>query len=138
MNDEERADDFPVIGVDLARPGADRTVECIIEQARLEAGHPPTGLKWLRYEGKRIWASGAPMDERDNLLVDTVERQAEEIRQLRKDLDEASPIQVCARCKGTFRSHVMFIEEGDEWECLECYERCNAQERTALSKGKSE
>lgn len=45
------------------------------------------------------------------------------------DLDEASPMRTCARCGKQDRSHRMAIEEGDEWECFPCWERCNAQER---------
>lgn len=44
--------------------------------------------------------------------------------------DDFEPYEVtCARC-GKVGSCLEFVaEEGDEWECPTCWERCNAQER---------
>jgi hypothetical protein len=53
----------------------------------------------------------------------------EEIKALLSELDEASPMRTCARCGKQDRAHRMAIEEGDEWECPTCWERCEAQER---------
>ena len=36
----------------------------------------------------------------------------------------------CARCGAVGTTATYFLEEGDEWECPPCYERCEAQERT--------
>ena len=44
------------------------------------------------------------------------------------ELDEASPLTECARCRQWCRLHNMTPEEGDEWECPSCWERCNALE----------
>jgi DNA-directed RNA polymerase subunit RPC12/RpoP len=54
------------------------------------------------------------------------------IRELVNDLDEASPMQKCARCGKEDRQHRLIWEEGDEMECHQCWERCNAQERAAI------
>jgi hypothetical protein len=35
----------------------------------------------------------------------------------------------CARCGLRLMASEALVEEGDEWECLPCWERCNAQER---------
>jgi DNA-directed RNA polymerase subunit RPC12/RpoP len=37
----------------------------------------------------------------------------------------------CARCGLAGTSEAFIIEEGDEWECPACWERCEAQERAA-------
>jgi hypothetical protein len=42
------------------------------------------------------------------------------------ELNGVSPIETCARCGEQDRRHRMMIEEGDEWECVKCWERCNA------------
>jgi hypothetical protein len=34
----------------------------------------------------------------------------------------------CARCGRVGPCHLFIIEEGDEWECPECWERCNREE----------
>lgn len=52
-----------------------------------------------------------------------------EVESAVRELDEASPMRVCARCGKQDRTHRMMIEEGDEWECPPCWERCEAQER---------
>lgn len=36
----------------------------------------------------------------------------------------------CARCGLAGTSDTFYIEEGDEWECPACWERCEAAERT--------
>lgn len=42
----------------------------------------------------------------------------------------APPLQVqCARCGIDGTSETFLVEEGDEWECPACWERCEAQER---------
>lgn len=42
------------------------------------------------------------------------------------------PLQVtCARCGKAGTSNEFEIEEGDEWECPECWERCEAAERAS-------
>lgn len=51
-----------------------------------------------------------------------------------KELDEASPMRACDRCGKEDRQHRMMIEEGDEWECVPCWERCNAKELAELEK----
>lgn len=61
-----------------------------------------------------------------------VEMQAE-VERLRAELNEASPLTECARCKGQFRLHRMVPEEGNEWECWPCNERENERERAALA-----
>ena len=35
----------------------------------------------------------------------------------------------CARCGKVGPCTEFMVEEGDEWECPECWERCEAQER---------
>lgn len=35
----------------------------------------------------------------------------------------------CARCGKVGPCHVFIVEEGNEWECPECWERCERQER---------
>jgi hypothetical protein len=35
----------------------------------------------------------------------------------------------CARCGKLGTSEKFYVEEGDEWECLPCWERCEAIER---------
>ena len=35
----------------------------------------------------------------------------------------------CARCGKKGTSFSFIVEEGDEWECPECWERCEAKER---------
>ena len=35
----------------------------------------------------------------------------------------------CARCGKVVSSEDAVAEEGDEWECIPCWERCEAQER---------
>lgn len=35
----------------------------------------------------------------------------------------------CARCGAHGTSMTFMVEEGDEWECPPCWERCEAQER---------
>ena len=47
-------------------------------------------------------------------------------------LDEASPRQECDGCGREFRWHQMFVEEGDRWECAECWDRCEKAERAAM------
>lgn len=59
------------------------------------------------------------------------DRLASRLGAVEAELDEASPMRTCARCGTQDRSHRMAIEEGDEWECFPCWERCNAQEREA-------
>lgn len=39
----------------------------------------------------------------------------------------------CARCGKEGTSATFEVEEGDEWECPECWERCEAQERARSS-----
>ena len=51
-----------------------------------------------------------------------------ELAYMLSELDEASPLTECARCRQWFRLHNMTPEEGDEWECRACWERCNALE----------
>jgi hypothetical protein len=53
--------------------------------------------------------------------------------------DDYAPYEVhCARCGKAGLCTDYHVEEGDEWECPECFERCEAQERaqfkSALSK----
>lgn len=44
------------------------------------------------------------------------------------DHTELPPLQVvCARCGKAGTSETFIIEEGDEWECPECWDRCEAQ-----------
>ena len=46
------------------------------------------------------------------------------------DLPPCDPYEVeCARCGKVGTSAEFMVEEGDEWECPECWERCEAQER---------
>lgn len=40
----------------------------------------------------------------------------------------------CARCGKLGTSETFYVEEGDEWECPPCWERCEAQERAAAMK----
>lgn len=40
----------------------------------------------------------------------------------------------CARCGKEGPSCAMVIEEGDEWECPECWKRCQASERSSRVK----
>lgn len=48
-----------------------------------------------------------------------------------KELDEASPLRRCDRCGKEDRLHRMVFEEGDEVECMPCWERCNAEDRAS-------
>jgi DNA-directed RNA polymerase subunit RPC12/RpoP len=42
----------------------------------------------------------------------------------------------CARCgKEGNAGFGLVAEEGDEWECFDCWERCNAKERAAQNVG---
>ena len=43
----------------------------------------------------------------------------------------------CARCGKVLSCLDAYIEEGDEWECPECWERCEAAERAAITAPKS-
>ena len=36
---------------------------------------------------------------------------------------------VCARCGDVGTTATYMLEEGDEWECPTCWERCEATER---------
>ena len=36
---------------------------------------------------------------------------------------------ICARCGKAGTSEEFYLEEGDEWECPACWQRCEAQER---------
>ena len=36
----------------------------------------------------------------------------------------------CARCGKVLPCTEAVVEEADEWECVPCNDRCNAQERT--------
>jgi len=46
--------------------------------------------------------------------------------------DQFDPyVVVCARCGAVGNSEEFVIEEGDEWECPPCWERCNAAELAA-------
>lgn len=51
-------------------------------------------------------------------------------------LTPAKPYEVtCARCGKVGMSNVFEIEEGNEWECPPCWDRCEAQEKASTSKG---
>lgn len=39
--------------------------------------------------------------------------------------------ETCARCGGLFSINDMVAEEGDEWECFGCNERCNDKDLIA-------
>ena len=41
----------------------------------------------------------------------------------------------CARCGAPGTSATFVIEEGDEWECPACWERCEAKERGMVQPG---
>jgi len=41
----------------------------------------------------------------------------------------------CARCGKVGDSEIFMLEEGDEWECPPCWERCEAQERASAALG---
>lgn len=43
----------------------------------------------------------------------------------------------CARCGKVLSCRDAYVEEGDEWECPECWERCEAAERAAITASKS-
>ena len=44
------------------------------------------------------------------------------------------PLQVeCARCGKPGTSETFLIEEGDKWECPECWERCEAEQAYELA-----
>lgn len=48
--------------------------------------------------------------------------------------DPFTPYDVtCARCGKVLPCDEAYVEEGNEWECPECWERCEAAERAALS-----
>jgi DNA-directed RNA polymerase subunit RPC12/RpoP len=48
------------------------------------------------------------------------------------DFDRAEPYEVaCARCGKVLSSDEAYVEEADEWECPECWERCEAAERNS-------
>ena len=38
---------------------------------------------------------------------------------------------ICARCGIKFMASQAMVEEGDEWECGPCWDRCNAEEKAA-------
>ena len=44
----------------------------------------------------------------------------------------------CDRCGQMFREDQLIPEEGDEWECEQCWRRCNTQERDAIQNGSRE
>lgn len=47
-------------------------------------------------------------------------------------MEHSEPYHVyCARCGKRGKSDEWILEEGDEWECPSCNERCNAAERAA-------
>ena len=70
------------------------------------------------------------------LVVAQLERERDALKArlaaCERELDEASPWRQCARCGGKVRMHNLVAEEGDEWECFPCWERCNAQEQATL------
>lgn len=44
----------------------------------------------------------------------------------------------CARCGKVLSCVDAIAEEGDEWECAACWERCNAEERLQFTDERSE
>lgn len=53
------------------------------------------------------------------------------------ELGDWEPYEVtCARCGKVGMCTDFVLEEGDEWECPPCWERCEAAERASV--GKSE
>jgi lysyl-tRNA synthetase class I len=38
----------------------------------------------------------------------------------------------CARCGKVLSCTEAVVEEGDEWECVPCWERCEAKEKAAM------
>lgn len=54
------------------------------------------------------------------------------------DLPEWEPYDVqCARCGKILSCEDAVPEEGDEWECFPCWERCNAKEREEVMQNRS-
>ena len=48
--------------------------------------------------------------------------------------EDFEPYEVtCARCGKVLPCTEAIVEEGDEWECPPCWERCEAKERAAVS-----
>lgn len=81
-----------------------------------------------------LWPDSPPdQDDRDRCpklkLRAENSRLSAEVAELKRVLEEVSPMCVCSRCGKEFRSHEMVWEEGDERECVPCNDRCNAQER---------
>jgi len=57
------------------------------------------------------------------------------MRYILNKLGPNDPLHVtCARCGKEGTSETFMLEEADEWECPECWERCEATERAAVSK----
>ena len=53
--------------------------------------------------------------------------------------DVTKPLDVvCARCGKAGTSKIFMLEEGDEWECEDCWARCEAQERADLQTGEND
>lgn len=48
-------------------------------------------------------------------------------------VEQCPPYEVtCARCGKIGDCYSFVIEEGDEWECVPCWERCNKAERESI------
>jgi len=46
---------------------------------------------------------------------------------------DAAPLEVvCARCAKPGTSETFMLEEGDEWECPDCWLRCEIEERASV------
>lgn len=75
---------------------------------------------------RATWSSGKCPTCPDNDTPET----PYELEMMAKGQFSNEPYDVtCARCGKVLPCDEACIEEGDEWECHECWERCEAQER---------
>ena len=90
-----------------------------------------TAAKRLEELSDELALHDASIEPMHRMMLERDRLKAENER-LSRELEEASPLTECARCKQKFRLHNMVPEEGNEWECMPCNERENARERAAL------
>lgn len=87
-----------------------------VEQQRLELGITEDACGMLESEVKQLRAR---------------------VAELEAYIDFFDPMTKCARCGVEKRQTSLIPEEGDEWECFECWERENAREKAATMKESS-
>lgn len=112
-----------VLGVPELQRAMSNWVDAIREALRVPSGAlPPEG---------QITGRATPVALRSTGLL-PVEDQGAAAPPARvpDETEGCEPLQVeCARCGKPGTSETFMVEEGDEWECPECWERCEAEQR---------